>query len=66
MCSILLKVYHGRSLTNLYFFNKIERLTRRYFYFEQWIEMAMPFENETIRETVFPVRENGETKEKFR
>lgn len=41
-----------------FYFNEIERLTRRYFYFKQWIETTVPFENETIRETDYPVRDN--------
>ena len=28
-----------------YYFTEIERLTRRYFYFKQWQETTVPFEN---------------------
>lgn len=38
-----------------YYFGQIERLTRRYFYFKQWQETTVPFENETIREADYPV-----------
>ena len=38
-----------------YYFTEIERLTRRYFYFKQWKETTVPFENETIREADYPV-----------
>jgi len=41
-----------------FYFNEIERLTRRYFYFKQWQETTVPFENETIRESDYPVRDN--------
>lgn len=41
-----------------YYFNEIERLTRGYFYFKQWKETTVPFENETIREADYPVRQN--------
>jgi putative sugar O-methyltransferase len=40
-----------------YYFTEIERLTRRYFYFKQWKETTVPFENETIREADYPVGE---------
>lgn len=39
-----------------YYFGEIERLTRRYFYFKQWKETTIPFENETIREADYPVK----------
>ena len=38
-----------------YYFGEIERLTRRYFYFKQWKETTVPFENETIREADYPI-----------
>jgi len=41
-----------------YYFGEIERLTKKYFYFKQWKETTVPFENETIREADYPVREN--------
>lgn len=40
-----------------YYFGEIERLTRKYFYFKQWKETTVPFENETIREADYPVRD---------
>jgi len=41
-----------------YYFREIERLTSKYFYFKQWKETTVPFENETIREADYPIREN--------
>ena len=41
-----------------YYFGEIERLTRHYFYFKQWKETTVPFENETIRESDYPVRDH--------
>jgi putative sugar O-methyltransferase len=41
-----------------YYFGEIERLTAKYFYFKQWKETTIPFENETIREADYPVRDN--------
>lgn len=38
-----------------YYFTEIERLTRKYFYFKQWKETTVPFENQTIREADYPV-----------
>ena len=38
-----------------YYFTEIERLTRKYFYFKQWKETTVPFENETIREADYPI-----------
>ncbi len=38
-----------------YFFEEIERLTRKYFYFKQWQETTVPFENQTIKEADYPV-----------
>jgi len=41
-----------------YYFGQIQRLTRKYFYFKQWQETTIPFENETIREADYPVGED--------
>ncbi len=41
-----------------YYFGEIERLTRRYFYFKQWKETTIPFENETVTEADYPIRDN--------
>lgn len=41
-----------------YYFTEIERLTRRYFYFKQWKETTVPFENENVREADYPVGEH--------
>ena len=41
-----------------YYFGEIDRLTRKYFYFKQWKETTIPFENETITEADYPVRDN--------
>jgi len=41
-----------------YYFQEIERLTAKYFYFKQWKETTVPFENVTIRETDYPVRDH--------
>jgi len=41
-----------------YYFGEIARLTRKYFYFKQWKETTVPFENETIREADYPVPES--------
>jgi hypothetical protein len=41
-----------------YYFGEIERLTTNYFYFKQWKETTNPFENETINEADYPVRED--------
>lgn len=38
-----------------YYFSEIERLTAKYFYFKQWKETTIPFENETIREEDYPI-----------
>ena len=38
-----------------YYFTEIQRLTRRYFYFKQWKETTVPFENETVTEADYPV-----------
>jgi len=38
-----------------YYFREIDRLTRKYFYFKQWQETTVPFENVTIREADYPV-----------
>ena len=39
-----------------YYFAEIDRLTRKYFYFKQWKETVIPFENEKITEADYPVR----------
>lgn len=41
-----------------YYFGEIERLTAKYFYFKQWKETTIPFENETIREADYPIPED--------
>ncbi len=41
-----------------YYFGEIDRLTRRYFYFKQWKETTIPFENETITEADYPIPKN--------
>lgn len=41
-----------------YYFGEIARLTRKYFYFKQWKETTVPFENQTIREADYPVRKD--------
>lgn len=41
-----------------YYFAQIDRLTRKYFYFKQWKETVIPFENEKITEADYPVRES--------
>ena len=41
-----------------YYFGEIERLARKYFYFKQWKETIIPFENVKITEADYPVREN--------
>ena len=41
-----------------YYFDEIDRLTRKYFYFKQWKETIIPFENEAITEADYPVRED--------
>ncbi|MDG2375376.1 MAG: putative sugar O-methyltransferase [Woeseiaceae bacterium] len=41
-----------------YYFSEVERLTRRYFYFKQWKETTVPFENNTVREADYPVGEH--------
>ena len=38
-----------------YYFSEIERVTRRYFYFKQWKETTVPFENVVVREADYPV-----------
>ena len=38
-----------------HYFGQIDRLTRRYFYYKQWKETTVPFENETIRESDYPI-----------
>jgi putative sugar O-methyltransferase len=41
-----------------YYFAEIDRLTRKYFYFKQWKETIIPFENEAITEADYPIRED--------
>jgi len=41
-----------------YYFGEIDRLTRGYFYFKQWKETTIPFENETVAEADYPVRDD--------
>ncbi len=41
-----------------YYFGEIDRLTRSYFYFKQWKETTIPFENETVTEADYPVRDD--------
>lgn len=41
-----------------YYFAEIERLARKYFYFKQWKETVIPFENEKITEADYPVRDD--------
>jgi hypothetical protein len=38
-----------------YYFEQIERLTRNYFYFKQWEDTTVTFENETISEADYPI-----------
>ncbi len=38
-----------------YYFGEIDRLTRNYFYFKQWKETTIPYENERITEADYPV-----------
>lgn len=39
-----------------YYFSLIDRLTARYFYFKQWKESIIPFENVKITENDYPIR----------
>lgn len=39
-----------------YYFNSIDRLTKKHFYFKQWKKSVIPFENITIEESDYPVR----------
>ncbi|MDX1403601.1 MAG: putative sugar O-methyltransferase [Woeseiaceae bacterium] len=41
-----------------YYFGEIDRLARKYFYFKQWKETVIPFENEKIVEADYPVRDS--------
>jgi hypothetical protein len=41
-----------------YYFGEIDRLTRKYFYFKQWKETTIPFENERVTEADYPISEN--------
>lgn len=38
-----------------YFFNEINRLTRKYFYFKEWKVSRVPYENIVIKEKDYPV-----------
>lgn len=38
-----------------YYFEQIQRLTRRYFYFKQWKVSNIPYENIVIREEDYPI-----------
>ena len=38
-----------------YYFTEIERLTRKYLYLKQWQHTTVPLDNETIRESDYPV-----------
>ncbi len=40
-----------------YYFGEIDRLTRNYFYFKQWKETVIPFDNEKITEADYPVKD---------
>ena len=40
-----------------YYFKKIDELTRHYFFFKQWKETTIPFENITLTENSYPIRE---------
>ena len=39
----------------IYYFKEIERLTQKYFYFKQWMETTIPFEDVKITESDYPV-----------
>ena len=41
-----------------YYFDEIDRLARKYFYFKQWKETIIPFENEAITEADYPIRDD--------
>ena len=41
-----------------YYFNVMEKLTRKYFYTKQWKESAIPYENVVIHQRDYPVGEN--------
>ena len=38
-----------------FYFDEIDRLARKYFYFKQWKETIIPFENVAITEADYPV-----------
>ncbi len=40
-----------------YYFDEIDRLARKYFYFKQWKKTIIPFENEAITEADYPIPE---------
>ena len=41
-----------------YYFDEIDRLTRKYFYFKQWKETTIPRENVRITEADYPIGDN--------
>jgi len=41
-----------------YYFNQVDTLTRSYFYFKQWKETLIPFENLKLTENSYPVRKH--------
>ena len=41
-----------------YYFGEVDRLTSKYFYFKQWKETTIPYENETVTEADYPVRDD--------
>ena len=41
-----------------YYFDEIDRLARKYFYTKQWKNTTIPYENVTIAESDYPVRED--------
>lgn len=41
-----------------YYFEVVERLTRRYFYTKQWKETTVPYENVIIRQCDYPVKKH--------
>lgn len=38
-----------------YYFREVERLTQKYFFFKQWMETTIPFENVNIMESDYPI-----------
>ncbi|MFQ6006657.1 MAG: putative sugar O-methyltransferase [Woeseia sp.] len=41
-----------------YYFEIMEKLTRKYFYTKQWKETKIPYENVVVRQSDYPVNEN--------